>query len=447
MLNAIWLGMMMIGLVVASFTGRLEALTTALISGGKSAVMDICLPVAGIFTLMMGVMRLVEKSGLITRIARFFRPLLRLLFPDIPADHPALGAMMMNIAANFIGAGNAATPFGLRAMHQLQRLNPQPGTATNAMCTFLLLNTAALTLVSTTGLFLLKEGGSKNPSLVIAPTLISTVIALIIGILIVKTLEKLPLFAVRAEPSDATAPAADAEKSTTPSASAPAAEDAADTIIEPLPLLRGSWLIFLAFGALFIYALTAILGGVFSLASLMTALSHAILPFFICFLILYAALARVPVFETFVEGGKEGIQTALRIIPYLVAMIVGIKMLRESRTIDLITSAIQSGLGKIGASEQIIESVQLLPMILMRPLSGSGSQAVLADLIKTHGPDHWLSLSATAMYGSTETTFYVLAVYFGAVGIRRSRHALLGGLCADAIAMTLAIFFCRWAMA
>ena len=199
MLNYIWLGMIVTGVMVGAVTGRSTEVSQAFLDWSEKAVMGVALPLAGMFTLMLGVMRLVEQSGLIAVIARFFGPVLRRLFPDVPPDHPAMGAMMMNIAANFIGAGNAATPFGLRAMTQLEKLNPCPGTATNAMCTFLVLNTSALTLISTTGLVLLRKGGASNPTAVIGPAIVATVCGLVVGLLVLRVCQHWSVFAVRDE--------------------------------------------------------------------------------------------------------------------------------------------------------------------------------------------------------------------------------------------------------
>lgn len=441
MLNYIWLGMIVMGVTVGALNGRSPEVSQAFLDWSEKAVMSVALPLAGMFTLMLGVMRLVEKSGLITLIARLFSPVLRRLFPEVPADHPAMGAMMMNIAANFIGAGNAATPFGLRAMAQLETLNPRPGTATNAMCTFLVLNTSALTLISTTGLVLLRKGGAANPTAVIGPSIIATLCGLAAGFCALWICQRLPIFA--AKPGAAAGRAEGGPAAAV--ANAPEPPPAG-----PVPLRAWQWGVLLAFLAVLAagFWLAASRtsfasswaagdwGG--AAAALMTAASGLVLPGFLSFFILYAALAGLRVFEDFVEGAKDGIQTVLRIIPYLVGMIVGVGVLRASGLIDALARALREGLHIAGAFPD------LLPMMLMRPLSGSGSQAVLANLIDTFGANSYEALSAATMYGSTETTFYVLAVYFGAVGIRRVRHALAAGLIADAVAMGTAMFLCQW---
>ncbi len=448
MLNYMWFGMIVLGVLYGVLNGRAPEVSQAFLDWSERAVMSVALPLAGMFTLMLGIMRLVEKSGLIMWIARFFGPVLRRLFPGVPGDHPAMGAMMMNIAANFIGAGNAATPFGLRAMAQLEKLNPHPGTATNAMCTFLVLNTSALTLISTTGLVLLRKGGATNPTAVIGPSIVATLCGLLVGLAALWICQRLPIFAVKPAAS------ADGDPAVAPAAAAPAA-DAATAPDEPTaasPRAWGNWrrlALVVFFGLLatgYVLALrkTDFLSAVAAqewggaAAALMMAASDLVLPGFLAFFVLYAALAGLRVFEEFVEGAKEGIQTVLRIIPYLVGMIVGVGVLRASGVIDGLARVLRDGLHIAGALPD------LLPMLLMRPLSGSGSQAVLANLIDTFGANSYEALAATTMYGSTETTFYVLAVYFGSVGIRRVRHALAAGLVADAVAMGTAMFLCQW---
>lgn len=442
MLNYIWLGMIVLGVTVGALNGRSPEVSQAFLDWSEKAVMSVALPLAGMFTLMLGVMRLVEKSGLITLIARLFSPVLRRLFPEVPADHPAMGAMMMNIAANFIGAGNAATPFGLRAMTQLEKLNPHPGTATNAMCTFLVLNTSALTLISTTGLVLLRKGGAANPTAVIGPSIVATLCGLIAGLCALWICQRLPVFAVK--PGTSTDPA----ETGGPASAMP--ETPEPPPAEPVRLRAWQWAVLVAFFGVLAAGFWLAVGKTGftaawaagdwggAAAALMTAASGLVLPAFLSFFILYAALAGLRVFEDFVEGAKDGIQTVLRIIPYLVGMIVGVGVLRASGLIDALARALREGLHVAGAFPD------LLPMVLMRPLSGSGSQAVLANLIDTFGANSYEALSAATMYGSTETTFYVLAVYFGAVGIRRVRHALAAGLIADAVAMSTAMFLCQW---
>lgn len=449
MLNYLWLGMIVLSVIVGALSGKSEAVSNAFIEQGKNAVM-LAIGLGGMFTLMLGMMRLVEQSGLISVFARLFRPLLRRLFPDVPPDHPAMGAMMMNMAANLVGAGNAATPLGLRAMAQLNKLNPHPGTATNAMCTFLVINTAALTLISPTALLILKNGGSANPSVIIGPAIFATLFGLIVGVLVAKMLEKLPLFALRAPAAAVAATGATVEPKEV--AGAAVAEEKEFALPEPKKLRLWAWALLVVYALIIIAGLALSMdkagfgaawqaqdGGLL-LQAVMGGLSALVLPACLGFFVLYAAVAGLNVFEEFVEGAKEGMQTVFRIIPYLVGMIVGVGVLRASGVIDGMAAFMKNVLRIPGALPD------LMPMILMRPLSGSGSQAVLEDTVQKFGADSYQALTAAAMYGSTETTIYVLAVYFGAVGIRRGRHSLLAGLISDAASMAGALFLCQWLM-
>jgi spore maturation protein SpmA/spore maturation protein SpmB len=442
MLNYVWLGMIVLGVVLGALTGRSQEVSDAFLSWSEKAVMSVALPLAGMFTLMLGVMRLVEKSGFITLLARVFRPLLSRLFPDVPAEHPALGAIMMNLAANFLGAGNASTPFGLRAMAQLEKLNPHPGTATNAMCTFLVLNTSALTLISTTGLVLLKKGGATNPTAVIGPSILATLAGLIVGLIVLRLCQSLPIFAARPLPG-----ANQQDLQNPRDQSADSGSHVEEKTLESVRFTPWRLGVLAAFVVVLGIGLWLALGrSEFAAASaagdfprmaaaVLLVVSALVLPGFLAFFVLYAGLAGLKVFEEFVEGAKEGMQTVLRIIPYLVGMIVGVGVLRASGAIDGLAWLLRFIPGAFP---------DLLPMVLMRPLSGSGSQAVLANLIDRFGANSYEALTATTMYGSTETTFYVLAVYFGSVGIKRIRHALVAGLIADAVSMGAAMFLCQW---
>ncbi len=448
MLNYLWLGMFVVAVVVGALSGNMTDVSNAFIDSARSAVMNVALPLGGMFVLMLGLMRLVEKSGLITVFAKVFRPVLRRLFPDVPPEHPAMGAMMMNIAANLVGAGNAATPFGLRAMTQLEKLNPHPGTATNAMCVFLVLNTSALTLISTTGLLLLKQHGASNPSVVIVPAILATLTGLLVGLIVLKLCEQLPFFAPKF--SAAGTPEATAAEATAAEAGEKPAESEELSAAPPAALSGWKLALLLVFLAVLaggflwtlqqadVFALFAEGRGREAATALMTTASGYVLPVFLVTFVVYAALAGLKVFEEFIEGAKEGMGTVMRIIPYLVAMIVAIGVLRASGAIDGLAWLLRHQLHITGAFPD------LLPMMLMRPLSGSGSSAVLDNLLGRFGAESYEGLTATIMYGSTETTFYVLAVYFGAVGIRRVRHALLAGLTADVAAMTASMALGAW---
>jgi spore maturation protein SpmB len=354
------------------------------------------------------------------------------IFPDVPAEHPAMGSMIMNMAANMLGLANAATPLGLRAMQDLEKLNPRPGTATNAMCTFLALNTSSVQLIPASAVAILAAAGSLQPTAIIGTALIATICSTAVGLIAVKSLEKLPFYKLP--------PVTAADESAKRKEDA----DQPDTLTGPAPdpLGWGSRLLLAIFGVFFLYlvwktASTGYDGDRGWFASYVEALSILAIPFLLSFFPLYAALRRVPVYEEFVEGAKEGFQVALRIIPFLVAILVAVGMFRGAGGIDMLSRALDPFLKVVGFP------AELLPMALMRPLSGSGSLGIFSELVATYGPDSILARMAGTIMGSTETTFYVLAVYFGSVAIRRTRHAVPAGLLADVAGMIASIIVCR----
>ncbi|MBV9274036.1 MAG: spore maturation protein [Verrucomicrobia bacterium] len=441
MLNVIWVALLLGGVCVAACTGRFDAVSQGVLTAAKSAVMDIALPLVGAMALWLGLMRLAEKSGLIQRLGRAIRPVMLRLFPDVPPDHPAIGAMMMNISANMLGVSNAATPLGLKAMTELNRLNSKPGVATNAMCVFLAINTSSIQLIPATAINLLSINGSKNPTAIVASTLLSTGFAAICAIITVKILERLGPF--RWERQKSVDDVYPADVTGALDQSSPNAPERGDK-----PCSR--WLVWLVYGLFILFVVVFIRNAfpyffgapwppdfVSGLSTFLRALSPLAIPFVITFFPLYALTRGVSVYGEFVEGAKEGFQTAVRIIPYLVAMLVAIAVFRESGALDLLQSILKPLLGLL----QI--PAELLPIVLMRPLSGSGSLAVLSDIIKRFGPDNLLSYTAATIYGSAETTFYVIAVYFGSVGITRIRHAIFAGLLADLAGAVAAVFVCR----
>jgi spore maturation protein SpmB len=340
--------------------------------------------------------------------------------------------MIMNMAANMLGLANAATPLGLRAMQDLEKLNPRPGTATNAMCTFLALNTSSVQLIPASAVAILAAAGSVQPTAIIGTALVATICSTAVGLIAVKSLEKLPFY--KLPPVTAVDESAKRKEE--------AEQPETVTAPAPDPLGWGSRLLLAIFGMFFVYLVwqTASAGydgdrGWF--ASYVEALSVLAIPFLLSFFPLYAALRRVPVYEEFVEGAKEGFQVALRIIPFLVAILVAIGMFRGAGGIDMLSRALDPFLKVVGFP------AELLPMALMRPLSGSGSLGIFSELVATHGPDSILARMAGTIMGSTETTFYVLAVYFGSVAIRRTRHAVPAGLLADVAGMIASIIVCR----
>ena len=437
MLNYIWLALVLLSVVIGGLTGHLDDVTKGALNGARAAVMDIALPLVGTLAIFLGVMRLAERSGLVGVLARSLRPVLRFLFPDVPGDHPAMGAMVMNIAANMLGLGNAATPFGLRAMADLERLNPRPGVASNAMCTFLAINTSSVQLIPATVVGILVANQSKDPTAIVATSIFCTGCACVAGVTAAKFLEKLPMFALPALalPRDASEPA----PASPPATDLPAAAEPVPPLVSAGPYVLlgfGLLAVWLFLVALYFHPVASVAtGGWF--ARTLGAVSTVFLPLLLAFFPLYAALRRIKVYEEFVEGAKEAFPVAVRIIAFLTAMLAAIGMFRGSGGMDLLTQGLRRVLDPIGFPSD------LLPLVLMRPLSGSGSQGLFVDIVKHFGPDSLLARTAATIYGSTETTFYVVAVYFGAVAVRRTRHAIAAGLIADATGVVVSVIVCR----
>jgi spore maturation protein SpmA len=445
MLNFIWLALILLAVLIGGFDGRIKELTEGAVEGAKMAV-TLALGLIGIMALWLGVMRLAEKSGLVQALARGLRPVLRRLFPDVPMDHPAMGAMVMNIAANMLGLSNAATPLGLRAMRDLESLNRTPGTATNAMCTFLAINTSSVQLIPITAVAILAAAKSANPSAIIGTAFLATLCAAMSAILAVKTFEKLNLLSGR--PADPVAPEAKPLSTAASKGNDAAASRLEAVTVAPMPawglaallLFAGCFICFflsLAYPGAVGGRLAAEQAMESGLVRSVKAISLLAIPFLLAFFPLYAGLRRVAVYEEFVEGAKEGFNVAVRIIPFLVAMLVAIGMFRGAGGVDLLTRALRPVL------DLVHFPAELLPISLMRPLSGSASLAIFSELVKQYGPDHLISRTAGTLYGSTETTFYVLAVYFGSVGVKRTRHAVPAGLVADAVGVIASVIICR----
>ncbi len=454
MLNYIWLGLVVAAVLIAGFhnltgtdAGTLKEMTDKGFEMAKTAVMDIALPLVGIMALWLGIMRLAEKAGLVQFLARIIRPVMKWLFPDVPADHPAMGSMLMNMAANFLGLANAATPLGLRAMKDLETLNPRPGTATNAMCTFLAINTSSIQLLPVTAVAVLAVAGSVQPYAIIGTAIIATTFSTIAGITSVKLLEKLPGYRLP--------PLTESEQAEGRGQKPESVANATTTTKEEDPVAPLNWLGLGALGLFFLFfvallvvisfpevlnrPLTAEMQKQNGFVRSLNTISLLAVPFLLSFFPLYAALRRVKVYEQFVEGAKEGFQVAVTIIPYLVAILVAVGMFRGAGGIDLITKALKPVL------DFVHFPTELVPMCLMRPLSGSGTLGMFTELVKQFGPDSLVARTAGTIFGSTETTFYVIAVYFGAVSVKRTRHAVPAGLIADAVGMIASVYIC-WLM-
>ncbi len=437
MLNAIWLGLLVVGVLVAAITGQLPAINQAALNAAKSAVMDVALPLCGAMTLWLGMVRLAEKAGLIQQFAKLIRPVLVRLFSDVPPDHPAMGSIVMNMAANMLGVSNAATPLGLRAMSQLNELNTKQGVATNAMCTFLAINTSSIQLVPTTAVNILAINGSKNPTGIVGSTLIATFFATLSAIVAVKLLQRAGPF--RWDKQLGISASATASASSTQ----PAEPDIVSLPVAPwAPWVQGTICLF--FVIIFVpnafpywFRGAPWLGFSGAIATFFNALSPLAIPFLLIFFPVYAAGRRIPVYSEFIEGAKEGFGITVRLIPYLVGMLVAIAVFRDSGALNVVQQILSPVLNAIQFPSDLV------PMVLVRPLSGSGSTAVLTDLVKQFGPDNILSYMAATIYGSAETTFYVVAVYFGSVGITKTRHAIPAGLCADLVGVIASVLACR----
>lgn len=372
----------------------------------------------GVMALFLGLMKVAEEGGLLRIIAKVLRPLMVRLFPEVPADHPAMGSMILNMSANALGLGNAATPFGIRAMQQLDTLNPTKGTATNAMALFLAINTSSVTLLPTGVIALRAAAGSTDPAGIVPTTLFATICSTAVAIISAKILA--PRFAQTAVDTDQEPAAAVGTEEDVLEAS----DDLNGAGSEAYPL----WVSLTALGTVAVLVpLTVVFG---------REIAPWIVPGLMVGLLGFGAAKGVQVYECFVEGAKDGFNVALRIIPYLVAILTAVAMFRASGAMD----AIIEPLGSV--TELFGLPAEALPMALLRPLSGSGAYGVLASIIQdpAHGPDSLVGYLVSTFQGSTETTFYVLAVYFGAVGIRRIRHALFAALIADVVGIGAAVF-------
>lgn len=401
MLNLIWVSFFIVAFITAcmqaAFFGQTDvfaSIVRAMFDSSKTAF-EISLGLTGVMTLWLGIMKIGENAGFMAALARMLNPLFGRIFPAIPPDHPALGAMTMNIAANMLGLDNAATPMGLKAMQELQTLNPSKDTASNAQILFLVINTASVTLFPVTVFAYRAQLGAADPTDVFIPILIATYISTLFGFIAVALVQRINLF---------------------------------DRVI-----------------LAYIVGLSGFMGGLtlwfaHLSAAQMQAQSSLLSNFLLLLLVVVfiggATLKRVNVYDAFIDGAKEGFATAVRIIPYLVAMLVGIAVLRASGALDLLMNAIRFVVAGIGWDTRFVDGV---PTALMKTLSGSGARGMMIDTMKTQGADSFAGHLVSVIQGSTETTFYVLAVYFGSVGIKHTRHAVQCGLFADLVGFIAAV--------
>ncbi|MFH2124151.1 MAG: nucleoside recognition domain-containing protein [Pseudomonadota bacterium] len=425
-INIIWLAMVVLATVTASYTGKMDALTKASFESAKDAVV-LAIGLIGPMALWLGIMKVAEAGGLMQIIARRVRPLMVRLFPEVPHDHPAMSAMIMNMAANALGLGNAATPMGIKAMQELEKLAPEKGTATNAMCLFLAINTSCVTILPLGVITVRAAAGSTNPASIFIPSLIATCCSTLVAIVMAKILAARERGPEREQPVKTEPPPADPN----------AVLETGAELLPPGPAGRiFIWLMIAAFLGGVGYQLSITSEPLTFSATSLNALSSWLIPMLISGLLIFGYLRGVKVYEALTDGAKEGFSTAVRIIPFMVAIFVAIGMFRASGAMDImitILSPITTAMGM---------PAEALAMALMRPLSGSGAFGLMSEIVN-QGPDSFLADLVSVIQGSTETTFYVLAVYFGAVGIRRTRHALPAALCADAAGIIAAVLVCN----
>ena len=414
MLNGLFVTVVVVSVLAAAVGGRMDVLTRATLDSAKDAV-TLAIGLVGAMALFLGLMRVATAAGLLRELARLTAPVLRRLFPGIPPDHPAMSAIVLNVGSNLMGLGNAATPFGIQAMREMSRLSGGSPVASDAMIVFLAINTAGLTILPTSVLAMRASVGSQDPAAVLVPIWIASAVATLVGVTAALTLARTR----RATAHDVAQPAA--------SSDAPTVELPGPDRVPP----RGGSIVVLAFAAAVLAA--AVLHLARRPDALRELLSFWILPVLVALMVLWGWARGVKVYERLVEGAREGFDVAVRIIPYLVAILVMVGMFRASGALDALVAWVGGVTSAIGVPPQV------LPVALVRPLSGSGALALVADVMRASGPDSLAGLMASTIHGSTETTFYVLAVYCGAAGVRRTRHALPACLLADLAGISTAI--------
>lgn len=401
---------------VAGEDSPMAILSQAIIESATGSV-ELALGLVGVMALFLGLMKIAEEGGMLTFLARLIRPLMIRLFPDIPADHPAMGAMILNLSANALGLGNAATPFGIKAMQELDKLNREKGTATDSMVLFIAINTSSVTLLPTGVIALRASAGSSDPAGILPTTLFATIGSTLTAILAAKLYRHF-------------FPAPDIEKTGNNSAEKETPDPEAN-MLQPdtsYPL----WISIMALAALAAIVPCAVFFG--------KAASPWIIPGLVVGFLIFGIIKKIWIYEVFIEGAKEGFNVALKIIPFLVAILVGVGMFRASGAMEVIT-------GFLGKWTNMFNlPPEALPMALLRPLSGSGAYGILASVINdpATGPDSYTGYLVSTLQGSTETTFYVLAVYFGAVQIKKIRHAMITAITADTAGVLFAVIACTY---
>ena len=403
-LNYIWIAFFVVAFVIAIcklvFWGDVEAfpeMMNSTFSSSKTAF-EISLGLTGVLTLWLGIMRVGEKGGAVNALSRLLSPVFVKLFPDIPKGHPVTGSIFMNVAANMLGLDNAATPLGLKAMEQLQELNPKKDTATNPMIMFLVLNTSGLTLIPVSIMVYRAQMGAAQPTDIFVPILLATFFSTLAGIIFTSLYQRINL------------------------------------INRTMLLTLGGMS---AVVAAIIWGFAQMDKAQMNIVS--TSVANILLMLIIVMFILAGMRKKVNVYDAFIEGAKDGFTTAVRIIPYLVAILVGIGVFRASGAMDMLVDGIKWTVAALGGNTDFVGA---LPTALMKPLSGSGARGMMVDAMTTYGADSFVGRLSCIFQGSTDTTFYILAVYFGSVGIRYTRHAVACGLLADLAGVIAAIAIC-----
>jgi len=402
-LNKIWFTFFVVALVAIIaqlLSGNVTILSESVAAIFNSATLaaEIAIGLIGVLCLWTGLMRVGEKAGVVALFSRAFEPLLSRLMPEVPRGHPAYGSVTMNLTANMLGLDNAATPLGLKAMRDLQSLNPLKHTATNAQILFLVLNTSSITLIPVTVFLYRAQQGAAAPADIFLPILLATSASTFTGLIVVALAQRLPLL---------------------------------NTIV-------------IAYAAGILVALTSLIFylstlSVTAIAQVSTVMGNGILLLLIFSFVLIASVRKVAVYDEFIEGAKEGFAQSIQLIPYLLAMLLAIALLRASGALDYVLNFLTALVAFAGGDGRFIDA---MPTALMKPFSGSGARAMMLETMQHHGVDSFAGRLAAILQGSTETTFYVLAVYFGAVGIRHSRHAVACALAADLAGITAAIWVC-----
>lgn len=401
-LNIIWVAFFVIAFVIALFkliflgdTAIFKLLADGIFDSAKVSVIDVALPLAGTMVFFLGLMNIAEKAGAIQKLAKWMNPFLSRLFPEVPANHPAMGQMVMNFSANMLGLDNAATPFGLKAMESLQSLNPDKEKATNAQIMFLVLHTSGLTIIPLTIISYRLAAGSTDAASIFIPCVLATIGTTLASILMVGFYQKLKW----------------------------------DKVL--ISWLLG--LIGLMSGVLFLVnGLSPVNKEVVS-----KVVGNGLLIFIIVLIILGGVYKKVSVFDAFIEGAKNGFDVVLKIIPYLVAMLVAIRVFRDSGAMTYILDGLTYLIQLTSVNADFIPA---LPVAIMKPLSGSGARGMMLDIFQTSGPDSFAGKLASIFQGSADTTFYIIALYFGSVGIKKVRYAIWAGIFADLIGVIIAIF-------